>query len=316
MDQALQEALEDVATRFIDFVPASELESVDRLFFQIEQAHWFYEDFLADAPDSKLPHMQLRLFAQHLFARCSKLKSRAAKCDQYLAQFREYKSKIPVCGCILLDESMSEVVLVRNWSKTSWGLPKGKINQHESKLDCARRETLEETGYDVGSAIFDDFSLDVVNDSQNVTMFVVVNVPRDFPFAPRVRKEISQIKFFPLDDLPPDQWNVRKLMPRVKRMIKGRKRQMLKMTVEATVEAAVKPPIPRQDYSGIEFGPAFDLDAQAVMRAFDEGAPQPPTAGGPPGLGDPARGGRPSPPPGLFAAPSSSFQQSRLVVPQ
>jgi hypothetical protein len=29
-------------------VPEEELQSVDRLFFQIEQAHWFYEDFLAD----------------------------------------------------------------------------------------------------------------------------------------------------------------------------------------------------------------------------------------------------------------------------
>ena len=45
----LDAALEEVATRFLVHLPDSELQSGDRLFFQIEQAHWFYEDFLADA---------------------------------------------------------------------------------------------------------------------------------------------------------------------------------------------------------------------------------------------------------------------------
>ena len=35
-------------------MPDSELQSGDRLFFQIEQAHWFYEDFRADADGSQL----------------------------------------------------------------------------------------------------------------------------------------------------------------------------------------------------------------------------------------------------------------------
>ena len=50
---SLEVALEDVATRFLTHLPATELRTADRLFFQIEQAHWFYEDFLADAPGAK-----------------------------------------------------------------------------------------------------------------------------------------------------------------------------------------------------------------------------------------------------------------------
>ena len=61
----LDAALEEVATRFLVHLPDSELQSGDRLFFQIEQAHWFYEDFLADADGSSLPHLHLRKFASN-----------------------------------------------------------------------------------------------------------------------------------------------------------------------------------------------------------------------------------------------------------
>ena len=51
----LDAALEEVATRFLVHLPRFKLQSGDRLFFQIEQAHWFYEDFLADADGSSYP---------------------------------------------------------------------------------------------------------------------------------------------------------------------------------------------------------------------------------------------------------------------
>ena len=49
--------------------------------------------------------------------------------EQAFADFRAYKGKIPVCGLILLDPTLTKVVLVCNWAKTSWGLPKGKLNR-------------------------------------------------------------------------------------------------------------------------------------------------------------------------------------------
>lgn len=44
-----------VEIRFLLNIPEEELQSVDRLFFQIEQAHWFYEDFFADNIKVKHP---------------------------------------------------------------------------------------------------------------------------------------------------------------------------------------------------------------------------------------------------------------------
>jgi mRNA-decapping enzyme subunit 2 len=48
-EQAFEEAMDDVHTRFILNLPDEELSSSDRIFFQLEQAWWFYDDFICDA---------------------------------------------------------------------------------------------------------------------------------------------------------------------------------------------------------------------------------------------------------------------------
>ena len=40
---AFEDALDDVHSRFILNLPGNELSSADRIFFQLEQAHWYYE---------------------------------------------------------------------------------------------------------------------------------------------------------------------------------------------------------------------------------------------------------------------------------
>lgn len=71
----LEDALEDVEDRFLYNHLQSELEQPDRLFFQIEQAWWFYEDFMADRV-SHLPHFkQLKSFAEKIFDHCPLLHS-------------------------------------------------------------------------------------------------------------------------------------------------------------------------------------------------------------------------------------------------
>jgi hypothetical protein len=51
-----------VHSRFIINVPEAELASVERICFQVEQAHWFYEDFIREIkPD--LPSFQLKTFS-------------------------------------------------------------------------------------------------------------------------------------------------------------------------------------------------------------------------------------------------------------
>lgn len=49
-------------SRFVVNVPEDELRSFERICFQIEQAHWFYEDFFREQNPS-LPRLSLRDFA-------------------------------------------------------------------------------------------------------------------------------------------------------------------------------------------------------------------------------------------------------------
>ncbi len=57
VDKAFEEALDDVHTRFILNLPPEELASTNRIFFQLEQAWWFYDDFICDGSDLPLPSL-------------------------------------------------------------------------------------------------------------------------------------------------------------------------------------------------------------------------------------------------------------------
>lgn len=47
----------------------------------------------------------------------------------------------------LLDESKTE------WTEAEWGFPKGRRNTYEKDLECALREFVEETGYELGHIV-------------------------------------------------------------------------------------------------------------------------------------------------------------------
>lgn len=51
-----------------------------------------------------------------------------------------YVCSVPVFGAILLNASLTHVLLVRSFRGKSWGFPKGKINEDEPHADCAARE--------------------------------------------------------------------------------------------------------------------------------------------------------------------------------
>jgi mRNA-decapping enzyme subunit 2 len=112
-------------------------------------------------------------------------------------EFLAYKTRVPVRGAIMIDADMEQVVLVKGWKKGSkWSFPRGKINKDENDLDCAVRETYEETGYDVRAAglIHSDDSvkhIDVTLREQQLRLYVFRGVPLGTYFEPRTRKEIS-----------------------------------------------------------------------------------------------------------------------------
>ena len=226
----LEQAIDDVEARFLYNLPRNELEHTERLFFQIEQAYWFYEDFKADVYNH-LPHFSsLKAFATKLFAHSALLSKAGDKFQELFTDFRNYKSKIPVYGCIMLNPKMTKVVLVCDYNGKSWTFPRGKINENETEFSCGMRETLEETGYDPTPHCREEDNLLSFIEGKQIKLYVACNVPESTIFTIMTRKEISKVEFHPLDNLP-KTYAVSPFLEKLKRWINKRRQlnaQMLK----------------------------------------------------------------------------------------
>ncbi|KAI6132837.1 DCP2-domain-containing protein [Pisolithus croceorrhizus] len=245
-----EEVLEDLSSRFLLNLPEEELSSLERICFQVEQAHWFYEDFVREQ-NPKFPSLPLKKFSAMLFHACPLLHQWSHDHEQAFNTFMQYKTRVPVCGAIMLNESWEKCILVKGWKSSSgWGFPKGKINEHEPPHECAVREVLEETGYNLAGKINPTDVIEMSIKEQLISLFIVPGIPDDFPFKTRTRKEISRIEWFKLTDLP--TWKRNKASPgkfylispfiaALKAFITARKPSVLglrnsKATLEATVE--------------------------------------------------------------------------------
>lgn len=63
--------------------------------------------------------------------------------DNILQEWKQYKMSVPTYGAILMTSDLKHVLLVQSyWAKSSWGFPKGKVNEHEDPLHCAIREVI------------------------------------------------------------------------------------------------------------------------------------------------------------------------------
>ena len=95
-------------SRFIVNIPSEELVSVSRICFQIEQAHWFYEDFIREQ-NPRLPSLSLRRFSKCIFDHCPLLWQFSGRHEEEFEDFLRYKQRVPVLGGILLDENWEKV---------------------------------------------------------------------------------------------------------------------------------------------------------------------------------------------------------------
>lgn len=194
--------LDDLCSRFILHIPSEERDNAIRVCFQIELAHWFYLDFcMQNTPGA--PHCGIRDFAKAVFQHCPFLLPHGEDVQKVLEQWKEYKMGVPTYGAIILDESLENVLLVQGYlAKSGWGFPKGKVNEEEAPHDCAVREVLEETGFDIKNRICKDMYIEQKISDQLVRLYIIPGVPKDTKFNPKTRKEIRNIEWFPIEKLP------------------------------------------------------------------------------------------------------------------
>ena len=103
-----------------------------------------------------------------LFESCPLLHQWSGVHEQAFTNFMQYKTRVPVCGAIMLNDTWEKVwcpyseqlsqersvtpnlqcLLVKGWKSSSgWGFPKGKINEDEPQPACAVREVRRPIGH-------------------------------------------------------------------------------------------------------------------------------------------------------------------------
>lgn len=204
-DETLERVLEDLAVRFLINCPAEDLSSIERVFFQIEEAHWFYQDFLR-ALNPLLPRLKMKQFTVKLLERCPDVWQWGDPKDA-LAKFGKYKSMIPVRGAALFTPKMDKILLVQGTESKSWSFPRGKISKDENDVECAVRETREETGFDSSDLIDDDEYVARTIRGKNYKIYLIKGVPEDTVFEPLVRNEINAIEWRSVKQLAKDVKN-------------------------------------------------------------------------------------------------------------
>jgi 8-oxo-dGTP pyrophosphatase MutT (NUDIX family) len=282
-----EDALDDVHTRYIVNMPDEEFHTFqegnsnssnenanhcNNIFFQLEQAWWFYDDFYCDN-DATLPrYSSLKPFGKKMFSWSPLLQPRQSEFATLWAIFMKYKNKISTYGTILMNQDCTHIVLCQTYGGKSWTVPSGKVNPGENGVLAGARETYEETGFDpdchlgLTKKMKHDAGLTVstlgpdglptkessteevkqLADQQKQhlgwfplreedaltyveqpsgkrrTCYVCRGVPMDFSFEPVCRKEVGDIQWHALSDIPKKSYAVIPFVKQLKRWIKRR----------------------------------------------------------------------------------------------
>ncbi|SCU87679.1 LAFA_0E08174g1_1 [Lachancea sp. 'fantastica'] len=191
---SLDRVLEDLIVRFIINCPPEDFSSVERELFHVEEANWFYTDFVKIL-NPNLPNLKIKSFAQHVIKLCPMIWKWDVRAEQALQKFSQYKRSIPVRGAAIFNKKLTKLLLVKGTESDSWSFPRGKISKDENDVDCCVREVLEETGCDISDYIDEEAFIERNIGGKNYKIFLVSGIPEDFNFEPKVRNEIEKIQW-------------------------------------------------------------------------------------------------------------------------
>lgn len=99
-------------------------------------------------------------------------------------------------GGILINRSGDQILLVRGLKEGKWGPPKGHKENHERHWECALREIREETGLVLDCPVIPP-SIDI-----NGYTFYLMQIEQDQNLTVLDQREICDVGWWPIDDLP------------------------------------------------------------------------------------------------------------------
>ena len=126
------------------------------------------------------------MYAQPIFPKC-------------FSCYTPAKFKVYGCVCMTLD---NKILLVKGKKTGKWSFPKGHREVSESYLECALRETREETGVDLKELKA------VAYHRLSVGEYFFYEVGAEMPITIEDTTEIQEAKWLYLNELPDIECNV------------------------------------------------------------------------------------------------------------
>ena len=131
---------------------------------------------------------------------------------EYIQQLRKHIGHAPILmvgAAILIVDEQDRLLLMKRSDSGCWGPPGGATEPGEVVEDAARRETLEETGLEVGEmSLFDVFSGTELYykypNGDEVYNVIVVYLSRDFTGDIQLNDEHTEWHWFAPVDIPED----------------------------------------------------------------------------------------------------------------
>jgi len=84
-------------------------------------------DFYCDN-DAKFERFSEKEFCLRIFQHAPPLRPHLKRFEDLYSRFLKYLNKVPVYGCILLNEALNKCIMVRSFKGHSWSFPRGKVN--------------------------------------------------------------------------------------------------------------------------------------------------------------------------------------------
>jgi 8-oxo-dGTP pyrophosphatase MutT (NUDIX family) len=128
----------------------------------------------------------------------------------YILQLRQYIGHRPILmvgAAILVVDEQDRLLLMKRSDSGRWGPPGGSTEPGERVEEAAKRETLEETGLEIGEmTLFGVFSGPELyykypngDEVYNVT---IVYLSRDWRGEVQINHEHTEYRWFAVDDIP------------------------------------------------------------------------------------------------------------------
>lgn len=107
------------------------------------------------------------------------------------------------CGIILFDNTMNNILIIYQNESKKWGLPKGKMEEHEIEnkkyFDCAKRELQEETGIMITAHRYKKIKTIIIKNK----LFYIIQILKNFNTTqkPLDKTEIGNIQWININNV-------------------------------------------------------------------------------------------------------------------